>query len=537
MEARIEARKKDFKKASEDPRRKREDVTVQIRKSSRAAQLAKRRQEALSSGFSDMQSSGGLQGGLSALNMSEPVAAVNSDDPNRQFTGAQQFRKLLSIANNPPIQEVIESGVVPRFVEFLQDAVRPTLQFEAAWVLTNIASGTKDQTKEVVNAGAVPIFVGLLTAPQDDVREQSVWALGNIAGDNPKSRDLVLREGALEPVLKLLKERRKPSLQRNATWTLSNLCRGKPEPPLSWVSPALPVLHKLIYEEDCEILADACWALSYISDGPHESHIEAVVQSGVCKRLVELLGHKEPQVQTPALRAVGNIVTGSDSQTEVIIICNALPLLQNLLGSQRRGICREACWAISNITAGNKRQIQEVIEAGIVPTLIELLGSAEFEIRREAAWAISNAASGGHASHVEYLVNNRAIKPLCDLLDINDQKMIAVALEALNAILKVGQQKQVAAGKEENPYVGLIEEAEGSFKIEKLQEYPVGSRVCQLAVTILGNYFPVEAAEDFEEDLGQGGMGDMQMDGMQMDGATFGSSFSGAQTRPFDFGS
>lgn len=65
-----------------------------------------------------------------------------------------------------------------------------------------------------------------------------------------------------------------------------------PPPNFAKVSPALPVLARLLFYGDADVLADTCWALSYLSDGPNDK-IQAVIDAGVCRRLVELLMYVE----------------------------------------------------------------------------------------------------------------------------------------------------------------------------------------------------------------------------------------------------
>uniref|UniRef100_A0A7N5ZYW1 Importin subunit alpha n=1 Tax=Anabas testudineus TaxID=64144 RepID=A0A7N5ZYW1_ANATE len=394
---------------------------------------------------------------------------ATSDNAVIQLSAVQAARKLLSSDRNPPIDDLIKSGILPILVKWL-------LSTTMNWVVSTPLY-------------AVPLFLRLLHSPHQNVCEQAVWALGNIIGDGPQCRDYVISLGVVKPLLSFINPSIPITFLRNVTWVIVNLCRNKdPPPPMETVQEILPALCVLIYHTDINILVDTVWALSYLTDGGNEQ-IQMVIDSGVVPFLVPLLSHQEVKVQTAALRAVGNIVTGTDEQTQVVLNCDVLSHFPNLLTHPKEKINKEAVWFLSNITAGNQQQVQAVIDAGLIPMIIHQLAKGDFGTQKEAAWAISNLTISGRKDQVEFLVEQNVIPPFCNLLSVKDSQVVQVVLDGLKNIL-------IMAGDEASTIAEIIEECGGLEKIENLQQHE-NEDIYKLAFEIIDQYF---SGDDIDED-------------------------------------
>lgn len=79
---------------------------------------------------------------------------------------------------------------------------------------------------------------------------------------------------------------------RNAVWTLSNLCKGKPAPAFERVKRVIPTFAKVLNETEApEILNDICWTLSYLTDDGGDDRVLIFLQSNIVIRLVALMRH------------------------------------------------------------------------------------------------------------------------------------------------------------------------------------------------------------------------------------------------------
>ena len=390
-------------------------------------------------------------------------------------------RKHISKAESPPIDTIVGSSLVP-ILNDLTLSSDDVIVREALWVLTNIASGNASHVACLLAAGSHLRMITCLASSNVDVVEQAVWALGNIAGDGPAPRDTLLRAttpdgtSLLTALIQLYiraphatgdwTKEKCGGFRKNTLWTLSNCCRGKPQPAIDLIRPMFDFLcGVLASEEDNESVLDALWCVSYISDGPNE-RIQLVLDSGLLEASIARLRVKPPftndnpmprphdYVQDPTIstgmlsrvmtylphaelrrvaflckdvffdvlgsdeelfsraqgaltskyevrncvvRTIGNVVTGTDDQTERALQLGVVDLLAQIACPTEKEVLRkEVNWTISNITAGSAPQIARCTRNDkLMQFLRASLYDTSVKVIREGMWAISNATDRG----------------------------------------------------------------------------------------------------------------------------------------------
>ncbi|KAF9366408.1 Importin alpha subunit (Karyopherin alpha subunit) (Serine-rich RNA polymerase I suppressor protein) [Mortierella sp. NVP85] len=387
----------------------------------------------------------------------------------QQLLAMVRIRKYLSLQDVlPRIDNVLALNCVNFFIAFLNMSDCPDLQYETAWVVTNIAAGTTAQTERLVEAGILrPLIQNLSVSRCIHVQTQTIWALGNISGDGPPYRDLILQSGALEIILQLIEMCEDPSIAKEqkymilriAVWCVSNLCRGSGRCAPEWmqVTPAFPMLRRLMYIDDTEILADTCWAMCRILNGTHKMNLDTVViDKELCMRFVTLLSEPHPTIQVPSLRSLINIASGPEFHTQLLIDAMAIPVLgsQEMLAHRNSTIRRDALLGISNITAGTADQVREVTlqdNGNVMRRVVDILRrgdvggeelgdeilenheeGGDWRVLREAAWVISNATSVLDLEITGHLVYRLDLLPsIAQLIDPRRERKANYVLPAV----------------------------------------------------------------------------------------------------------
>eukprot|EP00210_Caulerpa_lentillifera_P004166 g3972.t1 len=370
--------------------------------------------------------------------------AKSSGDRAKQLIGIRYYRRLLCKDNNPHVQEVIHLDLVRHFVDALKADDCPILQLEAAWALTNISAGTWEDAKVVIENGALPLLINFTTNKSVDLKEQALWAIGNIAAEKSFLKALVDR-GALERVLRILDvDRSKLRLVKIAVWALTNFCRYGCDS-ISITSDYIPgivsSIIRLIQHNDRQVILDSAWAIaSFTSSEWSPDTRELLVQQGVLHHLSHTILYSErPTLHYPALKALAQILSGPESYAvEFLAIDGIMKKLKTLLVSKfNRKATTNILWLIQNIAANKYRVAKTILNCGMIPRIVELVSYGPHDLKVEAGNVMINIfyCQDLPLSGIDALVAADSITALCRMLTWETKKAIMDAMNALDKIL------------------------------------------------------------------------------------------------------
>ena len=416
------------------------------------------------------------------------------------LSAATNLRKLLANPVNPPIQQVIDDGRVPALLAWMQRTDLPKLQFEACWAVINIASGAHAHAVALVSKGIIPVVYPMLKAKSPKVRNQAVWLIGNLAGDSAQIRDALLQSKCLPNILTCIQQGTPETLTDIYPWAVSNLCRGKPKAEFEFTACAVPYLCSVVKTEDnLDVLHDVLWALSHIC-GDRNERVQMLLDEEILEKIGNIVCRSDHKVQVPALRVIGNIAAGRESQTATIL--NLVPSLRPLLFSPSRPLQKEAAWIFSNIASGPSAHIDSLLASEIFAALVDVLPGAAEEVQKDIIWALYNAVKSESEEVAIHLIRIGVFAGLTHILEQGSPSLIYAALDVIKALLEVGQRHSDREGGNEFCYA--LEECGGLSQVDSLQ-YHGNQQIYEKAMGILGKYFEGESEmDDFLQDLIEG---------------------------------
>uniref|UniRef100_A0A2P2KU24 Importin subunit alpha n=1 Tax=Rhizophora mucronata TaxID=61149 RepID=A0A2P2KU24_RHIMU len=233
----------------------------------------------------------------------------------------RELRRLLSSSEFPPVEGAVSAGAIPLLVQCLSFGSPDEQLLEAAWCLTNIAAGKPEETKALLPA--LPLLIAHLGEKNSlPVAEQCAWALGNVAGEGEDLRNILLSQGAL-PALARMMLPNKGSTVRTAAWALSNLIKG-PDPKaateLSRIDGVLDAILRHLRKADDELATEVAWVVVYLSALSIVA-ARVLVKNDLLQLLVQRLATSNSlQLLIPVLRSFGNLIAGDSHAVSSVLL-------------------------------------------------------------------------------------------------------------------------------------------------------------------------------------------------------------------------
>ena len=391
---------------------------------------------------------------------------------------------LWHLAADPTSRDIITqcAGIAP--LVGLLDGGSHQAHRHASDALARLANGNKDNQSQIAKR-----LVSLLMANNTaTVQERAAHALQMLASDNPGSTIIIVKAGAISPLVHLLSTASEEGVKKSTAEALETLVADSDHNQSAVTD--LVVLLGTGSPKAQELVLQMLMTLA-----DDFSNRKAIAQSGALPKLVMQLDYSVVKVQELAAAVLSHLVRDSSANVEMIASQGGIPRLVALLDSTSMEAQAYSAAVLADLCQSNEPNHSAVMKAGSIPYLVQMLSLGGFsDARAEAAGALGNLAFNRHwAGDAQVaIVKAGAIQPLVDLLKEEHhraQRKAAVAVAHVVAGIREHQDSVRHAGGVEC-LVALL----GDSTREDVQAYGAAA-LAEMACDNVENQTAIAAAD------------------------------------------
>ena len=254
-----------------------------------------------------------------------------------------------------------------------------------------------DNRQQLVNAGAIPVLVQLLSSPDMDVQYYCTTALSNIAVDAANRKKLAQTESKLVTSLVQLMDSGTPKVQCQAALALRNLASDEKYQLEIVRNRGLPPLLRLLQSSYIPLILSAVACIRNISI--HPLNESPIIDAGFLKPLVDLLGSTgNEEIQCHAISTLRNLAASSDRNKQLVLEAGAVQKCKELVLHVPLSVQSEMTAAIAVLALSDELKTH-LLNLGIFECLIPLTDSESIEVQGNSAAALGNLSSKGKPTY------------------------------------------------------------------------------------------------------------------------------------------
>lgn len=252
---------------------------------------------------------------------------------------------------------------------------------------------TQENRQQLVNAGAIPVLIGLLSSSDADVQYYCTTALSNIAVDASNRKKLAQTDSKLVQYLIALMETKSLKVQCQAALALRNLASDEKYQLEIVRCKGLTPLLRLLKSSFLPLILSSVACIRNISI--HPANESPIIDEGFVNPLIELLSYDDnEEIQCHAISTLRNLAASSERNKRAIVEAGAVERIKTLINHVPTSVQTEMTAAIAVLALSDELK-QRLLGMNVLEVLIPLTASQNIEVQGNSAAAIGNLSSKG----------------------------------------------------------------------------------------------------------------------------------------------